>query len=279
MDIFSVLNSVTLWINLSETHKCENTESSTLLYRKSKMKSNHIDYDFEKSRKRIDDILDAKDTSYEEVDKIPSREKLTFNNGFYVTKTSALFIDIRASTKMPADYTRPTLAKIYRSYISECAAIINGNRDCAEVNIHGDCVWGVFDAQYKYQIDDLFSTAAELSSIIDTLNCKYKKKNIKPISVGIGIDFGRVLMIKAGYDGSGLNDVVWMGEVVNDARKLGSHGNRTVFDYEIMVSSDLYANLNDHNKKLLSWNTNRKCYHGNVINLSMDQWLKENGCK
>ncbi len=58
------------------------------------MKSNYLSYDYEKSRKRIDEILDAKDTSYEEVEKIPSRDKLTFNNGFYVTKTSALFIDI-----------------------------------------------------------------------------------------------------------------------------------------------------------------------------------------
>jgi class 3 adenylate cyclase len=243
------------------------------------MKSNYIAYDFEKSRKRIDDILDAKDISYEEVEKIPSRDKLTFNNGFYVTKTIALFIDIRGSTKMSAAYTRPTLAKIYRSYISECAAIVNGNSNCAEVNIHGDCVWGVFDAQYRYQIDDVFSTAAELSSIIDTLNCKYRKKNIDPISVGIGMDFGRVLMIKAGYDGSGLNDVVWMGEVVNDARKLGSHGNRTLFDCETMVSDVFYSNLNDHNKALLTWNSNRSCYHGNIINTGMENWLKENGCK
>lgn len=243
------------------------------------MKSNYISYDFEKSRKRIDEILDAKDTSYEEVEKIPSRDKLTFSNGFYVTKTSALFIDIRGSSKMATDYTRPVLAKIYRSYISECVAVINGNNDCAEVNIHGDCVWGVFDSQYKSQIDSIFSTAAKLSSVIDTLNCKYKKKNINPISVGIGMDFGRVLMIKAGYDGSGLNDVVWMGEVVNDARKLCAHGNRTYYDNEIMVSSDFYNNLNDENKKLLTWNNNRSCYHGNVVNTLMDNWLKDNGCK
>jgi class 3 adenylate cyclase len=243
------------------------------------MKSNYILYDFEKSRARIDDILIAKDTSYEEVDEIPSRDKLTFNNGFYISKTSSLFIDIRGSSKLASDYKRPTLAKIYRSYLSESTAVINGNIFCAEVNIHGDCVWGIFDSQYKAQIDNIFSTAAELSSLIDTLNCKYKKYGIQPISVGIGIEFGRVLMIKAGYSGSGLNDVVWMGEVVNDARKLCSYGNRTLWDNETMVSADFYSNLNDHNKSLLTWNSNRNCYHGNIINTSMDEWLKNNGCK
>lgn len=242
------------------------------------MKSNYIAYDYDKSKQRIDDILNANDTVYEEVEKIPSRDKLTFNNGFYVTKTSALFIDIRGSSKLATDYTRPTLAKIYRSYISECVAVINGNSDCAEVNIHGDCVWGVFDSQYKSQIDSIFSTSAELSSLIDTLNCKYKKKKIDPISVGIGIDFGRVLMIKAGYSGSGLNDVVWMGEVVNFARKLCSHGNRTSWDKETMVSSDFYGNLNEENKKLLFWNNDRNCYHGDIVNSSMNDSLKNNGC-
>lgn len=243
------------------------------------MKSNYQSYDFEKSRQRIDDILNTSDTSFEEVEKIPSRDKLTFNNGFYVTKTAALFVDIRNSSSLPDKYKRPTLARIYRSYISECVAVINGDLNCAEINIHGDSVWGVFDAQYQTQINSVFGTAAEISSVIDTLNCKYQKKGIDPISVGIGLDFGRVLMIKAGYNGSGLNEVVWMGQVVNGASKLCSYGNKSWNDNEMMVSSVFYNNLNKHNKGLLSWNQNRNCYHGNVINTSMDKWLQENNCK
>jgi len=242
------------------------------------MKSNYQSYDFEKSRERIDDILNTSDTSFEEVEKIPSRDKLTFTNGFYVTKTSALFIDIRDSSQLPDKYKRPTLARIYRSYISECIAVINGNDDCAEINIHGDSVWGVFDSQYKSQIDGVFSTAAQLSSIIDTLNCKYKKKGIDPLTVGIGMDFGRVLMIKAGYSGSGLNEVVWMGQVVNGASKLCSYGNKTWNDKELMVSDVFYQNLNDNNKKLLSWNSSRSCWNGNVVNTVMNDWNNEN-CK
>ena len=94
--------------------------------------------------------------------------------------------------------------------------------------------------------------------------------------MGIGLAFGRILMIKAGYSGSGLNDVVWMGDVVNDSSKLCSYGNKTWRDREMMVSSDFQCNLNDHNKALLEWNSNRSCYHGNVINIAMDKWLKDN---
>lgn len=105
-----------------------------------------------------------------------------------------------------------------------------------------------------------------------------QKKGIDPITVGIGLAFGRVLMIKAGYNGSGLNDVVWMGEVVNESSNLCAYGNKGWGDKEIMVSSVFRNNLNDHNKALLEWNQNRSCYHGNVVNTKMNDWLNEN-CK
>lgn len=239
------------------------------------MESNHKTYIFEQSRERIDEILNTSDNSYEELKYIPSRDKLTFNNGFYVYCT-ALFVDIRESSKLPNKYQRPTLARIYRSYLSEVVAVINGNINCVEINIEGDCVWGIFNTPYQGQINSVISTSAEISSVIDTLNIKYKKKGYDPIEVGIGIDYGRALMIKAGYKGSGLNNVVWMGDVVNYASKLCSYGNQSYYDHETMISDTIFSNLNDDIKKLFTYSTNRSCYHGNIVNPDMDKWVTEN---
>ena len=53
------------------------------------MEANHsIKYDIEKSNERIDDILDANDNNYEDVNEIPARSDLTFTNGYYVNMTS-----------------------------------------------------------------------------------------------------------------------------------------------------------------------------------------------
>src|SRR5687767_4419403 len=116
------------------------------------MQAKHEPYDHFISADRIDEILDAPAGNFEEVDSIPSRDRLTFTNGFYVN-CSCLFVDLRDSSSLPTKYQRPTLAKIYRSYISECVAVLTGNPHVAEVNIHGDAVWGVFDTPYKNQID------------------------------------------------------------------------------------------------------------------------------
>lgn len=241
------------------------------------MDSNHKAYDYVESFGRIRTILNQSDNDYTEVDSLPDRDKLTFSNGFYAY-CSALFVDIRGSSKLPAKYKRPTLARLYRAYISECVAILNSYYYCREVNIVGDGAWAVYNTPRKTDIDDVFRLAYTLNSMVKVLNYELGKRNIDPIRVGIGMSYGRALMIKAGYAGSGLNDVVYMGDVVNHAAKLAAHGNETWSDDTLMVAEDFHLNLNDHNKSLLRWNSNRQCYHGDVIHTGMEDWYKEN-CK
>lgn len=241
------------------------------------MKTNYIAYDHIKSFNRIEDIIAASDNSFEELKEIPSRDKLTYTNGFYVN-CSALFVDIRGSSQLPEKHTRPKLAKLYRVFLSEIVAVMNGTNICAEVNIVGDCVSGIFNTSSKQEINEVFNTAARISSLIDVMNYKFEKNNIEQIEVGIGLSYGRALMIKAGYNGSSINDLVWMGEVVNEASELASYGNQTHSDKETMVSNIFYGNLNEHNQELLVWNYSRNCYNGNIICIEMNEWYREN-CK
>ena len=165
---------------------------------------------------------------------------------------------------------------MYRSYISEVVAIINGNADCAEINIVGDCISGIFNTPYMSQIDDVFSTAAQISSLVNVLNCKFRKKDITPIQVGIGISYGRALMVQAGFKGSGIKDIIWMGDVVNTASKLSGMPIKTwSSNCEISVSSVFYENLNEHNQSLLHKDPGDEYYHGCVINTGMNEWYSE----
>lgn len=240
--------------------------------------TNHISYDVDKSSERMDEILNAGNENYSDSSSIPARSTLTYTNGYYVYIT-ALFIDIVGSSDMTDEHKRPTLAKMYRSFISECTAIMNSNSLCKEISINGDCVWGVFETPYQSNIDTVFGITAQLNSLIKILNYKLRKKEYSEISVGIGMDYGRALMVKAGYSGSGLNDVIWMGDVVNSAchiaNKAGRDGKRP-----IVVSSCIYSNLNGANQKLLNstyidWTTH---YEGDLINIAMDTWYEEH-CK
>ena len=135
------------------------------------MKATNKQYNFQRSIERIDVILSENDSHFEEKDSIASRSDLTFTNGFYV-KCTALFVDIIDSSLLTTKQRRPVLAKIYRSFISEMVALMNGHDSCREVNINGDCVWCVCDTPYRDDIDGVFSLAAQVCSLVDILNYK-----------------------------------------------------------------------------------------------------------
>ena len=227
----------------------------------------------------MDDILDASDNDYSDNENnIPSRDKLTFKNGYYVDVTS-IFIDIVDSSKLTDGHKRPTLAKMYRCFLSECVAIMNSYTICKEININGDCVWGVFETPNISDVDKVTDVAAKLNSMIRILNYKLEKKNYEKINVGIGIDDGLALMVKAGYSGSGLNDVIWMGDVVNSACHLANRAGRGLRK-TILVSSKVYENVLENTQKLLSKCTidGKIYYEGNFIWKEMENWYHVN-CK
>lgn len=239
------------------------------------METNYSSFDYVKSDERIQEILDSAET-FDEVDDIPSRDRLTYSNGFYVNCT-AMFIDIRASSELANNHTRPVLGKLYRSYLSECVAAINGDSRCREIFINGDCVSGIFSTPMKSDIDAVFSTAAQLYSVTEILNWRLEQKGYTSFHCGLGIAYGRSLMLKAGHKGSGINDVIWMGDVVNEASNLchdGSRGSRKA----LQVSTTVFSNLNDHNRNLLTPVHSTSIqqidqYEGYVVNMTMDQYL------
>lgn len=224
------------------------------------------------SNDRIKEILDSAET-FEEVNEIPARSRLTYSNGFYVNCT-ALFIDIRRSSELPNSHTRPVLGKLYRSYLSECVAVINADPNCREVFINGDCVSGVLSTPYKENINSAFDTVAKLNSATQILNWRLEQKGYTQIQCGIGLAYGRALMLKAGYSGSGINDVIWMGDVVNEASNLCHQGNR-LGNKTIQVSNLVQQNLKDEYKQFLSWGLGFNNYECDVIHTEMNAWLEK----
>lgn len=197
-------------------------------------------YEVAASDARIVDILDSS-AAFEE-GAIPSSAALTYQNGCYVECT-AIFIDIRDSTKLREKHTqRRTLGKLYRAYVSECVAVLNGDSRCKQVFIQGDCVSAVFDTPTKQAVNEVFRLVAALNSVIRLLNYRLQRRSLTPIKVGIGIDTGRALMIRAGFSGSGISDIVWMGDVLNQASHLCHMANKQGRKV-IMVSTAVYALL------------------------------------
>ncbi len=211
---------------------------------------------------------------------IPDSDKLTYTNGFYIDCYS-IFIDVRDSSKLPERFQKKTLAKIYRAFISEIVAIFQSYGNCKEINIVGDSVWAIFSSKTKSDVLEVFSASYTSHSLVKNLNYKLCKKGLQGIKIGIGIGKGSALMVKAGFKGSGINDTIYMGHVVNKASKMCSKANKEVSS-EIVIDQGTYNDLsgyqNAHNvtyQSMFSWNYNGQYYHASIIRLDMNDWLTQ----
>ncbi|WP_145941610.1 adenylate/guanylate cyclase domain-containing protein [Corynebacterium glyciniphilum] len=239
------------------------------------MDGNYKAYDYEASSDRIKEILEQPSGQFDEVEALPDRDRLTYNNGFYGW-CSAVFVDIRDSSGLTDKNQRPTLAKIYRAFISEMVSVLNSHENVREVNIVGDCVWGVYKTPKKADIDGVFGIVSQANTLLKLLNHHYERKGIDPIKIGIGVDYGRVLMVKAGFSGSRINEVVYMGDVVNRASHLAHEAGRGAAN-PIFIGSIFQQNLNEVNQKLLcpeSLGGLGKVYTGNFVRVNMNDWIK-----
>ncbi len=238
------------------------------------------EYNFNKSIERIDEIINTS-SLFEDVYEIPDSDKLTYNNGYYLNCYS-IFIDIRNSSNLPKNYSRPTLAKIYRAFISEITAIFQSFDDCKEISIVGDSVWAVFNYKKKDDVLHVFQAAYTSNSIVEILNYKLCKKSINKIKIGIGIAKGRALMIQAGYKGSGIKDIIWMGDVVNQASKMCSKANKIVTQTLVITESvftDLYGHGNGKDNYQSFFRKNENYYVADMIRIDMNDWLNEQQIK
>lgn len=238
------------------------------------MDGNFKAYSYTSSSERIESILNQPAGAFEEVDSLPDRDKLTYTNGFY-SKCSAIFIDIRDSSGLTAKHKRPTLAKIYRAFVSEMVAVLNSATIVREVNIVGDCVWAVYNTPYKSDIAEVFTIACRANTLLKLLNHHYSAKSIDPLKIGIGVDYGRALMIKAGFSGSGISDVIYMGDVVNSAAHLAHEAGRG-WNKAIYVGGDIHLNLSEDDQSYLApaYFDGRSVYSGDTVLKKMNEWVE-----
>ena len=91
------------------------------------------------------------------------------------------------------------------------------------------------------------------------------------------MSYGRALMIKAGSNGSGIHDVIYMGDVVNAAAKLAAEGSKGT-NPPFMADGAIHTNLTEQGQSLLTLSADGKRYQGNFINTEMNDWYIAN-CK
>lgn len=196
------------------------------------------DYDYKEGKKRIQDILNNK-LSVNEQDLIPNESQFTFENAYYGWVT-AIFVDIRNSTKLFSEGDKEKVSKIIRSFTSEIIEILRKDENLREIGIRGDCVYAIYTTPSQNHEYSCLDKTSMINTYMQMLNKLLATKNYPQIDVGIGMATDKELVVKAGRKGTGINNLVWIGNAVTKAAKLSSIANKEIL--EPICYSDLSYN-------------------------------------
>lgn len=185
--------------------------------------------------------------------KLPKTVDLHDSNKVYSGKISVLFVDMRDSTKLPAQFDAEQLVKIYRSYIRTIVQAVRYSNGVVR-DFMGDGVLAVFiDDDNGKSEDKAVYAARYITTAIDKfLNPVLDEKINHRISCGIGIHTGEISLSKVGMKGKEQDEdaenefgIAWIGNSTNLAcKQCGAVECGTIF-----INDSTYSALSDINKK------------------------------
>ncbi len=242
-------------------------------------------YDYKNGKSRIEEILNNKMEIIEK-EKVPKDDNFTFDNGYY-SWVSAIFVDIRESSKLFTDKDKEKVAKIIRSFTSEIIEILREDDNLREIGIRGDCVYAIYTTPNQSDTYEIAEKTFFINTFMEMLNILLEEKSYPTIKVGIGMSTAQELVVKAGRKNVSINSKVWIGDAVTKASNLSSLGNKDGV-LPIVFSELSYINFieklveNTSNDDPKSWfkkySTNEYgiYYSVDIIKTDFNNWI-ENG--
>ncbi len=236
-------------------------------------------YNYKKGKEKIIEILNTK-TNIIRAPYMPlDLEELTYDNA-YLTWVGAIFIDIKGSSELFIKKDE-RLARLMRAFIREAIVIMADFELYREIGIRGDSVYAIYDINTREHLVRLFKVAITLNSFLRMLNKLIVEKGYDEIEAGIGIGADENLIVKAGYERSGVSDRIWIGRAVVDASNLADMANRNGL-MPICISDILYKRIiddlvskNEGFRYFIKHNKELNIYECNIVDSELDKWIDE----
>lgn len=241
-------------------------------------------YEYKKSKETVESILSSP-TNIIKKDFVPSSDsEFTYENGI-TAWVGALFVDIVNSSSLFQSPNEDT-ARIMRCFCSEIISILKDDSNYREIGIRGDCVYCIYNSPYQSDMVEIFRHAYRINTFMNMLNKLLLINGYSELRAGIGLGCSQDLIIKAGQNGSGINDRIWIGKAVVDAAHLSGAANRNGIS-EIAMSPLFYNNIIEllckENERYKSWIIphysgyygSADYYHCSIIETDFDKWIKE----
>ena len=204
-------------------------------------------------------INNSLEKGYEYVRVIDSSEKFLRKNVFEQINMAVLYVDIVGSTKMSMTLSPDKLSILISSFSQEMSYVIEQFHGYV-LKFVGDAVIGYFVENKTSQIPAAYNAVACAESMIKVVKeginpILVENAGISEISVKIGIDFGKNVVVRYGADEKKA-DVDLLGPAMNVASKIQNLAKPN----QIIVGQKIYDKLDSYMQEFFSHITNELVY-------------------
>jgi adenylate cyclase len=151
------------------------------------------------------------------------------------------YIDLRNSTNLLFVHQKQTAGKIHKAFLHTVASVVLDFGGYIR-GFKGDSLMALWPANYKSEITSCVQAAMTVKWFLD-VHLAAEFAAYSPIDFGVGIDWGEVLISRAGIPrDSNNNDLIFMGKCVNFAVAVGEQAKGP--DH-VEISQSAYDNLEE----------------------------------
>ena len=204
--------------------------------------------EWDELQRRVKDEVNS-DFRVEQTWTVPSIDDTSFAAKGVMIETAFLYADVRGSSAITEEHRRATAAKIYRSF-HLCMAYTARRYGGQIRSYDGDRILVVLPTQKgsaAFACDKAVQTAFAMVFVVhEVLEPKIRK--YREFDFGIGIDYGKALLVRVGTRGNANNSgTVWAGRPANLAAKLSDRGKCRE---HVIISAAVHDRLSDAQLKL-----------------------------
>ena len=171
----------------------------------------------------VKEVIES-DFKVTEVDYVPKADhkRLTFGNVGLRFSATTLYIDMRRSTGVLNSHNRSSMAKIYKCYFHVIVSVVERFKGKIR-SFNGDGLLVFFLGTDKAAKNRAVRAALQIKYMLtsDEAGIAKKMDTYTSPEFGIGVDAGKILCTKIGIAGGESRDLVWVGNAVNKAVRIG----------------------------------------------------------
>ena len=223
-------------------------------------------------------INNALENGYEYTRIIDSSEKFLRKNVFEQIDMAVLYVDLVGSTKMSMTLPSEKLSILISSFSQEMSYVIEQFHGYV-LKFVGDAVIGYFVENETNQIPAVYNAVGCAESMIKVVKqginpILIEKVGLSEISVKIGIDFGKNVVVRYGADEE-MAYVDLLGPTMNVASKIQNLAKPN----QIIVGQEVYVKLDPYMQEFFSNMTDKLVYPWQHYSKDPDQIYRIYGYK